>query len=76
MLTFILRRLALSIPVLIGILIVTFALGRSIPGNPCTALLGEKANPTVCAAFIERYGLNKPLPEQYLIFLRSVSRGD
>src|SRR5579864_3743740 len=76
MLTFILRRLVLSIPVLIGILIVTFALGRSIPGDPCTAMLGEKANPTLCAAFIQRYGLNKPLPEQFVIYVGNFLHGD
>ncbi|MHB8626027.1 MAG: ABC transporter permease [Aggregatilineales bacterium] len=76
MITFILRRLVLSVPVLIGILIVTFALGRLIPGDPCSAMLGEKANPTVCAAFVERFGLNKPLPEQFVIYVGNFLHGD
>jgi peptide/nickel transport system permease protein len=58
--TFILRRLILAIPVLFGILLVTFALGRSIPGDPCRAMLGEKATDEVCDAFIQRFGLDKP----------------
>jgi peptide/nickel transport system permease protein len=74
--TFILRRLLLSIPVLVGILIVTFALGRLIPGDPCRAMLGEKANQQVCDAFIERFGLNKPLPQQFLIYLDNFLHGD
>ena len=38
------RRLLLAIPVLLGILIVTFALARMIPGDPCKAMLGEKSH--------------------------------
>src|SRR4051812_22485885 len=74
--TFILRRVILSIPVLIGILIVTFSLGRLIPGDPCKAMLGEKARPDVCEAFTVRYGLDKPLPQQFLIYAGNFLRGD
>ena len=76
MTTFILRRLILSIPVMVGILAVTFALGRLIPGDPCKAMLGEKANAQVCAAFIERYGLNKSIPEQFAIYIGNFLHGD
>ncbi len=76
MVTFILRRLVLSIPVLIGILAVTFGLARAVPGDPCRAMLGEKANQQVCAAFIERVGLNKPLPEQFVIYVNNFLHGD
>src|SRR5258708_16209694 len=76
MFTFILRRLVFSVPVLIGILIFTFALGRLIPGDPCVAMVGEKANPTVCADFIQRYGLDKPLPEQFAIYFGNFLHGD
>ena len=44
MLSFIIRRTLLAIPVLIGIIIVVFFLIRAIPGDPCTAILGEQAN--------------------------------
>lgn len=74
--TFVLRRVVLSIPVLLGILAVTFALGHMIPGDPCRALLGEKANPQVCDEFIQRYGLNKPLPDQFLLYIQNFLRGD
>ena len=73
---FILRRLVFSIPVLIGILIVTFALGRLIPGDPCKAMLGEKANADVCASFIQRYGLDQPIPQQFATYVGNVVRGD
>lgn len=74
--TFILRRLVLSIPVLIGILLVTFILGHSIPGDPCRAMLGEKATAATCDAFIERFGLNQPLPVQFGIYMGNFLRGD
>lgn len=76
MATFILRRLILSIPVLIGILAVTFALGRLVPGDPCRAMLGEKANPQVCDDFIQRFGLNQPITTQFLIYVQNFVHGD
>ncbi len=74
--TFILRRIFLTIPVLIGILVVTFILLRSIPGDPCVAILGERATPEICNAYNERYGLNKSIPEQLVIYLGRTLRGD
>lgn len=73
---YLLRRLALSIPVLIGIVLVTFTLGRLIPGDPCTAQLGEKATPEVCAQFERRFGLNEPIPIQFAIYFGNIVRGD
>ncbi|RMF78040.1 MAG: ABC transporter permease [Chloroflexi bacterium] len=76
MLQFIIRRLVSSIPVLIGIMVVTFTLARAIPGDPCRSVLGERATDTICDAFIERNGLNKPLPTQFAIYFSNVIRGD
>lgn len=76
MLKFIIRRFISSIPVLFGILLVTFAMLRSIPGDPCRAILGERATDEICNAFAERYGLNKPLPEQLMIYLGRAFQGD
>src|SRR3978361_1660854 len=73
---FILRRLVLAIPVLLGILIVTFALGRSIPGDPCRAMLGEKATDAVCKPFIEKMGLNKPIPTQFALYVTNIFQGN
>jgi len=67
---FIIRRLLSSIPVLIGIILLVFILVRVIPGDPCTATYGEKATPQVCADFEVRYGLDKSLPEQFVISIR------
>ena len=70
------RRLLLAVPVLLGILFATFALARLIPGDPCRAILGEKATDQVCDAFMARYGLDKPIPIQFGIYLRDVLQGD
>jgi peptide/nickel transport system permease protein len=69
---FIIRRLISSIPVLLGVVIVVFILVRVIPGDPCTALLGERANAERCAAFNERAGLNQPIPIQLGIYIGDV----
>lgn len=76
MIAFLARRLVTSIPVLIGILFVTFLLGHLIPGDPCRAVLGERATAATCDAFIARNGLDKPLPEQFVIYIANVVRGD
>lgn len=73
---YVLQRLIAAIPVLIGILFVTFALARLLPGDPCVAMLGERANEETCAAFNARYGLDKPLVTQFLIYFRDVLTGD
>lgn len=70
------RRVALAIPVLIGVLFLTFALNRMIPGDPCRAMLGEKATDVICDAFMERYGLNEPIPVQFAYYMGRVVTGD
>ena len=76
MTTYLLRRFFSSIPVLIGILFVTFALSRLIPGDPCRAILGEKATDKVCNEFIHRHGLDRPIPVQFAVYVGEISRGD
>lgn len=72
----IIRRILLAIPVLFGIMIVTFALSRMIPGDPCRAMLGEKATADVCERFTQQYGLDKPITTQFGIYLGKVVQGD
>jgi peptide/nickel transport system permease protein len=76
MTTYILRRILTSVPVLIGILFVTFAIARLIPGDPCRAILGEKASDAACDQFIKRHGLDKPIPEQFVIYVTEILHGD
>ncbi len=73
---YILRRLLLAIPVLVGIIFVTFTLARLIPGDPCRAQLGERATDELCDAFDARYGLDKPIVVQFGIYMADVLKGD
>ncbi len=73
---FLIRRLLLAIPVLFGILVVTFALARVIPGDPCVAVLGERATEELCDAYFKRYGLDKPISEQFIDYSAGVFQGD
>lgn len=76
MIQYILRRVFASIPVLFGILLVTFALARLIPGDPCRAILGEKATDAVCDRFIQEKGLDKPILTQFGIYVSEIVQGD
>lgn len=76
MIRYIGQRLLAAIPVLVGILFVTFALARLLPSDPCRAALGERATDALCNAFIQRHGLDKPIPTQFLLYMGEVLRGD
>jgi len=73
---FIVRRLLITIPVLLGIVFVVFALARIVPGDPCRAVLGERATDAVCDDFIHRYGLDQPIPVQFVGYLQQLAVGD
>lgn len=76
MFQYIIRRILLAIPVLFGIMLVTFTLTRMIPGEPCRAMLGEKATAEVCERFTKQYGLDKPIPVQFVIYMGKIIQGD
>lgn len=76
MIQYTIRRLLMAIPVLLGILVVTFALARMIPGEPCKAMLGEKATAEVCARFNVKYGFDKPITTQFGIYMKNILQGD
>jgi peptide/nickel transport system permease protein len=73
---FLLRRVLLIIPVLIGIVFVTFVLVRAIPGDPCRAMLGERATDAVCNAFKQRYGLNDSVVVQFVRYTGNLLQGN
>lgn len=73
---FIARRLFLLIPVLIGVILVTFLIVRLIPGDPCVTMLGERATPAKCEVFLERYGLNDNIFVQFWRYLGNLAKGD
>lgn len=70
------RRLLFLIPTLFGLSILLFAWVRALPGGPAVALLGEKATPEAIARVNELYGFNKPLIEQYFIWVTRLLQGD
>lgn len=76
MIRFILRRLLVTIPVLFGIVFLVFALARLVPGDPCRAVLGERATDAVCDDFIIRYGLDQPITVQFGKYLEQLAAGD
>jgi len=75
-LRYIARRLLAMIPTLIGVSIVVFMFIHLIPGDPATAMLRENAPAEVAERIRESLGLNKPLYEQYFIYMGKVLRGD
>lgn len=78
LLRYILRRLGISVLLVIGVTLVTFILTNLVPGDPAVANLGQQAasDPTIVAAYKAHFGLDKPLPEQYLIYLNNLIHGD
>jgi ABC-type dipeptide/oligopeptide/nickel transport system permease component len=73
---FLIRRLLLTIPVLLGVATLVFSLIHLIPGDPVQAMLGDNATPEDITAMRERLGLNRPLPAQYASFMRGALTGD
>lgn len=76
MLRFVVRRLLLLVPILIGLSILVFAWIRVLPGGPAEALLGERATEASIKQIEKQYGLDKPLPIQYVSYLKTVVQGD
>src|SRR5688572_22128191 len=76
MVRFLIRRLVLTIPVLLGVATLVFALIHLVPGDPVQSMLGESAAPADVADLRRRLGLDRPLPEQYLAFLGGALTGD
>lgn len=75
---YILRRLVLIIPLLIGITLLAFIISHAVPADPITANLGQKAmsDPKIVAAFRAEWGLDQPLWEQYAVYLQNLLVGD
>ena len=76
---FIARRLLLVVPVFIGVTLVTFALMQIVPGDPVALLMEQKVasvDPVAARSIRAKWGLDDPVPIQYLKFLRNAVRGD
>ncbi|MGB9789684.1 MAG: ABC transporter permease [Thermotoga caldifontis] len=76
MLRFIVRRLLLLIPVVIGVSIVSFSIMHMIPGDPARIIAGEGATAEDIMSIRIKYGLDRPLIEQYFRFMKGVLTND
>jgi peptide/nickel transport system permease protein len=72
----VLRRLLLAIPTTLAVATLVFSLIHLIPGDPVLIMLGDGAQPTDVEELRAKLGLDKPLVEQYSIFLAGLGRGD
>lgn len=76
MFAYLVRRIAISLLVLIGLSIGVFAMVRFVPGDTVTAMLGTNYNEADAAALREQLGLDQPVPMQYVIWVGNVVQGD
>jgi len=76
MVSYLVHRLAGTLPVLLLISFLVFSLIHAAPGDPTLLLLGEETNAAEIARAKERWGLDQPLYVQYLKFLRAAAAGD
>jgi peptide/nickel transport system permease protein len=75
---FLLQRLGTGLVLLIGITLVAFVVTHLVPGDPAAANLGQRAigDPAAVAAFRHQYGLDRPLPVQYIVYLKDLLHGN
>lgn len=76
MVSYILRRIAGSLIVVLGISIITFLLVYAVPSDPARMIVGPKASAAVVEAVRVKLGLNLPLPVQYLHYMENLFRGN
>jgi ABC-type dipeptide/oligopeptide/nickel transport system permease component len=76
MLRYLARRLLLTVPVLIGVATLVFALIHLVPGDPAQAMLGESASQEEIESLRHALGLDRPLLEQYGAFMLGIAKGD
>ncbi len=76
MIHYILKRLAMLVPVLFGVTIVSFSLLQIVPGDPAVLLAGDDANPEFIEAVRREYGFDQPIYVQYFRFVANAVQGD
>ena len=74
----IIRRLLIMIPMLIGVTLLAFIVSHLVPSDPLVLLVSEKAmnNPEIVKAAVEKWGLDRSLPEQYFYYLGNLLQGN
>lgn len=75
---YLVRRIAVSLLLVVGVTLVTFVLTNLVPGDTVAANLGQRSaeDPAIVAAYRAHYGLDQPLPAQYATYLGNLVRGD
>ncbi len=76
MLRYFVRRVLLTVPVLLGVATLVFSLIHLVPGDPAQAMMGDGASPQDVAELRGKLGLDQPLLTQYISFLRHAVTGD
>jgi peptide/nickel transport system permease protein len=74
----IVQRLLMMVPLMIGMTLISFLISHSVPADPVGANLGQRSmeDPAIVAAFRAQWGLDKPLPQQYLTYLVNLVQGN
>ncbi|MBF0528594.1 MAG: ABC transporter permease [Deltaproteobacteria bacterium] len=76
LLKYVLKRLALLVPVMIGVTVLTFCISHMVPSNPAAVALGPHATDETIKALQKEWGLDRPVYVQYLIYIRNLCKGD
>jgi len=76
MFLYVLRRLFLLIPMLLGLTVIVFAIARLLPGDPVGLAAGPNATPEIIASVAKEFGLDQPIPVQYWNYLTGLVQGD
>jgi len=72
------QRLLMMLPLMIGMTLISFVVSHALPADPVGANLGQRSmeDPTIVAAFRAQWGLDQPLPQQYLTYVRNLLQGN
>jgi len=74
---YLIRRILLSIVVLWLVSVLTFILAHSVPGDPITSVVSDRVNdPKIIASYRHKFGLDKPVPVQYVYYMKNLFKGD
>src|SRR5438067_13313729 len=72
----ILRRLVTALPSVVGVIVVTFLLTRMLPGDPAAYFAGPAATAASIEETRHRLGLDRSMPEQFILYVQGLARGD
>ena len=76
LLRYALRRIGQTVPVALLVTVLIFLLVKLLPGDPATAILGERASDAAVLALRQQWGLNRPLPVQYAVYIQNLATGN